>query len=240
MTNKLNEYLINTYKSEEKIISDYYKMVKNGKLVDVYGIVNPLTIDNRQQMAPTDNQREYPACAGFSAATIVESMYWKRTGRLKQLDSLQVYQLAKQYDGAVDQDGTYLEYSCKAVMDLCKKDDEFKFLDGAVVGVFYNDRTPNTIEMTKHLIHRFDFLQVGFNIDEGWNDCTNDDYVLKERGMSLGGHAVNLCGYDASGFYVLNQWGSMWGSKGYCVIPYGLFIRQFMYGAYIEIPTCGK
>jgi hypothetical protein len=53
-------------------------------------------------MSPTDNQKEYPACAGYSAATLIESILWKRTGKLKQLDSLQVYQLAKQKDGAVD------------------------------------------------------------------------------------------------------------------------------------------
>lgn len=83
MKNKLNEYLINTYKSDEKIISDYYKISQNGKLMDVTGIVNPLTIDNRQMMSPTDNQLNFPACAGFSAATLIESIYWKHTGKLK-------------------------------------------------------------------------------------------------------------------------------------------------------------
>jgi hypothetical protein len=53
-------------------------------------------------VAPTDNQGDFPACAGFSAATIIESLFWKETGKLKQLDSLQVYQLAKQKDGMID------------------------------------------------------------------------------------------------------------------------------------------
>lgn len=95
MGNAVNEDLINTYKNDDKIISDYYKMKKDGVLVDVVGIVNPARIDNRQLMSPTDNQAEYSACAGFSAATLVESIYWKKTGILKQIDSLQVYQLSK-------------------------------------------------------------------------------------------------------------------------------------------------
>lgn len=234
MKNKLNEYLINTYKSNEKIISDYYKMYKNGKPVDVTGVINPLIIDNRQMMSPTDNQQSFPACAGFSAATLIESLYWKHTGKLKQLDSLQVYQLAKQNDGAINEDGTYLEYSIDAVIKLCKNDPEFSFLNEVKLGVFYNDKTFNTVEMTKHLIHKYDFLQVGFNIDEGWNDCNNENYILKPSGKSLGGHAVNLCGYDSNGFYILNQWGTVWGSKGYGVIPYDLFIKQFMYGVYLQ------
>ena len=112
MANAENEYLINTYKGEDKIISDYYKMKKDGVLVDVVGIVNPARIDNRQLMSPTDNQGEYSACAGFSAATLIESIYWKRTGVLKQLDSLQVYQLAKLTDSSRNESGTYLEFAC--------------------------------------------------------------------------------------------------------------------------------
>jgi len=50
-------------------------------------------------MAPTDSQGESPHCAGYSAATLIESIYWKQTGKLRQLDSHQVYSLAKQLDG---------------------------------------------------------------------------------------------------------------------------------------------
>ena len=233
MSNNLNKYLIEQYKGEDKIISDYYKLTKNSQIFELSNIVNPLKIDNRQKMSPTDNQKDFPACAGFSAATLVESMYWKKTGKLKQLDSLQVYQLAKQNDGYVNQDGTYLEYACDAVIKLCEKDEDFNFLKNSKIKLFYNDRTLNTIEFTKHLIHLNDFIQVGFNIDEGWYDCNNVNYILKPKGRSLGGHAVLLCGYDETGFIVQNQWGINWGAKGFCIIPYDLFLKQFMYCAYI-------
>lgn len=85
----------------------------------------------------------------------------------------------------------------------------------------------------KHLIHKYDFLQVGFYIDEGWYDCNEKNYVLKQKGNSIGGHAINLCGFDNEGFYVLNQWTKNWGAKGYAIMPYDLFLKQFMYGAYI-------
>ena len=120
-----------------------------------------------------------------------------------------------------------------AVIKLCRADSEFSFLDNAEVKTFFNDKTKDTIELTKQLLHKYDFLQAGFNIDEGWYDCSQVNYVLKARGRSLGGHAVNICGYDSDGFYILNQWGTVFGSKGYAVMPYDLFLNQFMYGAYL-------
>ena len=229
-----NQDFIDAYKKDDKIISDYYKLRDSkGKLIDLTGTICPLRIDNRQLMSPTDNQTVTPHCAAYSAATLVESLLWKRSGKLKQLDSHQVYALAKQIDGEVQMDGTYLEAAMKAVLTLCKKDPEFSFLDEVKVGLFYNDQTDATIQAAKDLIHRYDFLQVGFNIDEGWYTCTQNNYVLRPRGRSLGGHAVNLCGYDGDGFYVMNQWSIDFGSKGFAIMPYDTFLKQFMYGAYL-------
>ena len=229
-----NQDFIDAYKKDDKIISDYYKLRDSkGKLIDLTGTICPLRIDNRQLMSPTDNQTVTPHCAAYSAATLVESLLWKRSGKLKQLDSHQVYALAKQIDGEVQMDGTYLEAAMKAVLTLCKKDPEFSFLDEAKVGLFYNDQTDATIQAAKDLIHRYDFLQVGFNIDEGWYTCTQNNYVLRPHGRSLGGHAVNLCGYDEDGFYVMNQWSIDFGSKGFAIMPYDTFLKQFMYGTYL-------
>lgn len=77
-------------------------------------------------------------------------------------------------------------------------------------------------------------MQVGFYIDQAWYYCDQDDYVLKSMGGMLGGHAVNLVGYDSSGAYIMNQWGRSWGSKGFGIIPWDLFLKELMYGAYIK------
>lgn len=225
--------LIDTYKEDTRIITDFYKYKDNkGDIIELNGIINPLKIDNRQLMSPTDNQREFSACAGFSAATYIESLLWKHTGKLKQLDSLQVYQLSKQIDNMRDVDGTLLEYSLKAVLKLCEGVKEFDFLKGSEIKTSFNSGDQNTIEYVKFLLHKYDFFQIGFQIDEGWYDCNNRSYILKPRGMICGGHAVNICGYDTDGFYILNQWGN-WGAKGYAIMPYDLFLKQFMYCAYI-------
>lgn len=49
---EINQKLVEKYKTEKLIVKTYYAD-QNGRLVD--GIVNPLRIDNRQLMAPTDD-----------------------------------------------------------------------------------------------------------------------------------------------------------------------------------------
>ena len=35
-----------------------------------------------------------------------------------------------------------------------------------------------------------------------------------------GGHAVACVGYDEEGLIIRNSWGTLWGSGGYCTLPY--------------------
>ena len=223
----VNEELIKKYQNDQVIIKTYYEDPSG---INIDGIVNPLKIDNRQLVSPTDNQGVYPACAGYSACTLVESLYWKSTGRLIQLDSKQVYAKAKQLDGEIDMNGTYLETALRAALDLC----DFNMLSNARVSTFGNGRNKNTVETTKFLLHKYDFLQVGFLIDEAWYSCSRENYVIGKGGRSLGGHAVLLCGYDQTGVFVNNQWGVSWGAKGFAVMPWDLYLQELMYGAYLE------
>ena len=230
---EINDTLIKKYKNDKVLDKQFYQyQEKDGKFTTLDGIVNPLKIDNRHLMSPTDDQGDVPGCAGWSACTLLESEYWKETGKIVQLDSAHVYAKAKMMDGEPDQDGTYLEYSLSAALELYGKD----FVNKRKVCLFYpyGKNDPKTIDLTKFLLHKYDFLQVGFRIDDGWYNCNNENYVIKKGRYPLGGHAVNLAGYDQTGFYVLNQWGRGWGSLGYGIIPYDLFQEQFMYGAYLD------
>lgn len=95
-------------------------------------------------------------------------------------------------------DGTYLETSLQAALMLC----DFDFLKTAKIETFRNGRDLDTIEKTKFLLHRYNFLQVGFQIDESWYPLNNQNYIISRGGRSLGGHAVNLAGFDSSGVFV--------------------------------------
>lgn len=226
----INLELIERYKNDRVLDRQFYEIDgKDGSKVVLDGIVNPLKIDNRQLVSPMDDQGNVPGCAGWSACTLMESEYWKQTGKLVQLDAKHVYAKAKTLDGQPSEDGTYLECSLSAALELCGND----FIGKRKVKTFHRQGN-DTIEMVKFLIHKYDFVQVGFNIDEGWYRCTNQDYVLRKYGRSYGGHAVLMVGFDTQGFYICNQWGTGWGAKGFAIIPYDLFLEEFMYGAYLE------
>lgn len=227
---KINDQLIAKYKNESVVIKTFYTQKdKSGKEIILDGIINPLKIDNRQLMAPTDNQHDIPGCAGWSACTLAESLYWKHTGKIIQLDAAQVYAKAKTLDGMKAVDGTTLEASLQAALQLCAFDNNYK------IGTYFNEKSTETIEKVKMLIHKHDFLQAGFMIDDAWYKCTSTNYILKKGTRSCGGHAVNIVGYDCDGFYILNQWGKDFGAKGYCIMPYDVFLSEFMYAAYVYI-----
>ena len=140
-----------------------------------------------------------------------------------------MYARAKQIDGDVESDGTYLEAAIKAAFDLGG-------FNGAEIKMksVYNDGTDKTIELVKFLLHKYDFLHVGFQITEGWYSANQRDYMIKDRGIGLGGHAVLVCGYTPEGVIIQNSWGTSWGSKGFAILPWTTFKKQFMYACYIE------
>ena len=151
-------YYIEKYKDFDKIIKTYYQVKDvNGKFINVDGVVNPLKIDNRQQSSVTDNQGQTPHCAAYSICNLCEALIWKKTGKLVNLNADQVYARAKQIDGDMGTDGTYLEAAIRAAFEL----GGFNGADIKIKSV-YNDGTDRTIELIKFLIHKYDFLHVGF------------------------------------------------------------------------------
>ena len=115
-----NQYFIEKYKDVDQIIKTYYQVKdKTGKYVNVEGVVNPLKVDNRHMCSVPENQGTNPHCAGYSCGNMWEAIYWKRTGRMINLESSQIYALAKQLDGDIDGEGTTLQAAQQACAQLC-------------------------------------------------------------------------------------------------------------------------
>lgn len=225
-----NEKLIEKYKDFDKVIKTYYQAKDhNGKFVNLDGIINPLKIDNRQLCAPTDDQGTENSCAAFSIANICESIIWKKTGKLVNLDAHQIYAKSKEIDGAKNSDGTWLEYAIKAAFMLGGidvKDLNIKFL--------YNDGTSQTIEMLKFLVHKYDFVHAGFNITSGWYNCNNENYYINCSGQSLGGHAIVIPAYFPDSVCIQNSWSRSWGAQGFGLLKWEDFLKTFMYACVID------
>jgi C1A family cysteine protease len=45
-------------------------------------------------------------------------------------------------------------------------------------------------------------------------------WIKKKNNKLLGGHAMNIVGYNKEGFIIRNSWGKFWGSEGYSIYNY--------------------
>ena len=143
--------------------------------MDIDGIVTPLKIDNRQQCTMTNDQGSTPHCAAYSICNIIESLAWKKTGKLIELNAEQVYAKAKQIDKDVSSDGTYLECAIKAAMQLGGFGQQSSKI---AIGFLYNHRDDCTVQCLKRLVHKHSFVHAGFVIDDGWYRADNSHYVI--------------------------------------------------------------
>ena len=226
-----NAEYIEKYGNQDEIIKTWFQVKDGrGKTVNVDGVVNPLKIDNRQLASPTDQQGSTPHCAAYSICGLVEAINWKRTGKICNLNADQVYAHAKLIEGDLKGEGTYLECAIQAALKL----GGFVNSKNVKTGFVHNDGTDNTVETVKYLLHKYDFLHVGFGITTGWYSCANDNPIIKHTQIDIGGHAVLLVGYDQLGAYVQNSWGKEWGSNGFGVLPWDIFKQEFMYGCYLQ------
>ena len=82
---KSNRELIKYYKEKHEAEPVLFSEKTGKDEVSIDGIVTPLKLDLRQFCSPTDDQGETCHCAAFTAAQILESIYWKETGKIMQL-----------------------------------------------------------------------------------------------------------------------------------------------------------
>ena len=229
-----NKYYIEKYKDFGKIIATKYQMKdSSGKTIDIDGIVNPLKIDNRQTFAVIDDQGSTCHCAGYSVCGVVESLIWKRTGKLVNLNADQVYAKAKQIDGDINSDGTYLECAFKAALELGGLG---KYSGDVKLGFLYNNQPIDVLkQQVKYLLHKYDFLEAGFMITDGWyNAGPSTKYKVCHGRHEYGGHAVVIVGADEECAYIANSWGRSWCAKGFCMLPWDVFKKEFMYVCYLQ------
>lgn len=226
-----NKEYIDEYGKTDEIIRTWFQVKdRNGKNVDITGIVNPLKIDNRQIASVADQQGSKPHCAGYSIANLIEAVLWKRTGKLANINADQIYAHAKMLDGDVSGEGTYLECAIKAALKL----GGLPNAESIKTGFLYSDGTDKTVEQLKYLVHKYDFVHAGFNITTGWYSCNRQDPVIKHTNINLGGHAVLVVGYDQDGAYIQNSWGKEWGASSFGVLPWDSFKKEAMYFCYLQ------
>lgn len=187
--------------------------------ISLTDIINPLNIDNRSQVSVPEDQNANPICACVSVGNLIESIIWKKTGHLINIDSKRIYDIAKEIDGRPTIDGTDLASAIKAVSKLLNYEITYKIFN----------RCDNNIEQIKHLIHKYGFTLGGFNITAGWMECDDKSPIIKKSDIVCGNHAVLICGYDKQGLYIQNSYGKEWGHKGFGILPWSIFNNEVVY-----------
>lgn len=212
-----NQYYIDKYYNYDEIIDTNFKDI-HGQ--DITSIINPLKIDNRQLASMTDNQYDTPHCSGFAVANLFESIYWKKTGKLKNLNASQIYARAKVLDKNISINGTSINCAIRAAAELCGETNNLQY-DGIKLNFSI------LVETVKFYIHKYDFLLAVFYIHAGWMKCNKTNFTIRNIAeQPVGSHAVILVGYDETGVYIQNSWGVNWGYKGFCVLPWEDFLQS--------------
>lgn len=184
--------------------------------------VAPKTIYNMDYNTRVEDQGEKPWCAAYAAAMFAENVLWRKYGKPPVVKEDWIYEYAKKHDGMPDMDGTTLVAAMSALLD----------------GGLFNPsvckvKVLNTPEQVKFAIHKFGVCIIGMQVTQEWYYCNREKPSIygQHEQIPLGGHAVTCCGYDRSGFMILNSWGPKWGSDGFALVSHDCFKRQFVYGA---------
>ena len=179
-----NKEMISKYKVDNTILESYFKNEKNQ---DVTGMTFPLRIDNRQYCSPTDYQSDKPSCCGYSAAQILESLNWMKTGKVVQFDADQIYAKAKETDGQIGRGGTFPDLAMMKGLEL--------FPDGNKNYVVKSSKSDDINEL-KRAIHQNMFVSVNMMVTKDIYNIDGKNFVYMGDDKVAGGHSLVCCGYD--------------------------------------------
>ena len=207
-----------------KIPSDRAKV----PLLSVGGqrFVAPLEVDLRGYETRTENQGQLPYCAAYTAAGFTENIKWRVNGYPKDIDPVPLYKFAKTIDGDPNGDGTTLDAVCEALRHYGYFD-----ADKCRTRLIWGDEG-NARDNIRFALHRYGVALGAFNITEEWYDKNKVNHVVAiPNSPHIGGHAVEICGFNQQGVIVHNSWGVEWGLKGFAIVSWSEFDSQFIYAA---------
>lgn len=201
---------------DNTILESYFK---NSNNVPVKGVTFPLRVDNRQYCSPTDYQGKNPSCCGYSAAQILESINWMKTGIIKQFDANQIYAKAKETDGQLGRSGTYPDLAMVKGLELAPQ------FNGKYE---VKTSTSHNIDELKRVIHKNMFACINMSVTKDFCNLNDSNFVYKSLDEKIGGHSLVCCGYDdpSKMFIMQNHWGTIWGLKGFFLCPYDVWKNQ--------------
>ncbi len=202
----------------------------------------PEKIDLRPYMTRVEDQGQIGSCVANATAGAYEYLYKIATGEDVDVSRLFVYYNGRVLNGTDQEDaGMLCEDAIQVVLDhgVCTEQ-TWRYAPKNVFKEPSNDaydeatafkvdsylQVPWSLAMWKHaLAHGYPII-FGVNIYTSFQTEGEKKGMIplpdKENEKLEGGHAMLCVGYsdEYEVFIVRNSWGTHWGDKGYCYIPY--------------------
>lgn len=207
----------------------------------------PSRVDLRAGCTPVGDQGKLGACTAWALGRgLREHLERKTTGRLVALSPLYLYFKERELQGATGRDcGATITDGAHVLQQsgICPE------ADWPYLPARFNLRPPSVAEQhaasfkvkTIKPLNSLDQVQselaqghtvaFGFRVFQGFLAPevarTGMMGMPKPGEKNLGGHAALFVGYDEPRrlFIVRNSWGSNWGDRGYCYMPYDFAAR---------------
>jgi C1A family cysteine protease/nucleoside phosphorylase len=219
----------------------------------------PTSIDLRSKCPPIYNQGQLGCCTGNGIAAAVEFDQKKQGSKVFTPSRLFIYYNERAMEGTISQDaGAQVRDGIKSVATLGVPPetdwpyDIAKFADKPpplAYAAAKNDlvssyaRVSQTLpQMQGCLAEGYPFV-FGFTVYESFESAAVAKSGVVPMPASgehvVGGHCVVAVGYDDSKrvFIIRNSWGTSWGMKGYCTIPYEYLISSHLASDFWTIRT---
>jgi len=210
----------------------------------------PPSVDLRTQCPPVFDQGQLGSCTGNGIAGAIEFDQHKQGNREFAPSRLFIYYNERVMEGTVSQDsGAQIRDGIKSVATLGappEKDwpyDIAKFAQKPPTKAYadakedlvtaYSRVTQDLLQMQGCLADGYPFV-FGFTVYESFESDTVAKTGVVPMPSSgekvLGGHCVVAVGYDNSDrrFIIRNSWGTGWGMKGYCTMPYEYLLSSHL------------
>jgi len=202
----------------------------------------PTSVDLRPKCPPVYNQGQLGDCTGNGIAGAVEFDQRKLGKKTFTPSRLFIYYNERVMEGTVSQDsGAQVRDGIKSVATLGAPPETVwpydiqKFAD-MPPAIAYTDAKQDLVSVYSRVLQNLAQMQgcladgfpfvFGFTVYESFESAQvakSGIVPMPARGEKVvGGHCVVAVGYDDAKrtFIIRNSWGTSWGMKGYCTIPY--------------------
>ena len=207
------------------------------------GALSVTSADLRSSFTCIKNQGQVGACASFAFTSVYEYIL-NKNGKLTESDLSErfLYYNTRKRMGALDKDsgsnmydvGKALEEEGLCSEDLCRYVNDFEeHLEAPSAQAYADGLTRRVAEIMNVTIKEQDIKSavvegypviVSLHLHESFNNIGPDGFVKRpdDSDPVVGWHAMVIVGFSDKDkvFIVRNSWGTDFGDKGYCYIPY--------------------